>query len=74
LALSQPPPEFIEIATNSPVTITPGNIAPTAENAADWLAGGLRHGTPAEFSDFVQAETVKFASIIEKEGLQMEVK
>jgi len=32
------------------------------------------HGTPQEFSDFVQAETVKFASIIEKEGLQMEVK
>jgi tripartite-type tricarboxylate transporter receptor subunit TctC len=34
---------------------------------ADW-------GTPAQFSDFVQAETVKFAAIIEKEGLQMEVK
>jgi tripartite-type tricarboxylate transporter receptor subunit TctC len=32
------------------------------------------YGTPQEFSDFVQAETVKFASIIEKEGLQMEVK
>src|ERR1700716_321427 len=36
LALSQaPPPEVIEIATNRPVTITPSNIAPTAENAAD---------------------------------------
>lgn len=32
------------------------------------------YGTPAQFSDFVQAETVKFAAIIEKEGLQMEVK
>jgi tripartite-type tricarboxylate transporter receptor subunit TctC len=31
------------------------------------------HGTPQQFSDFVQAETVKFASIIDKEGLQMEV-
>ena len=32
------------------------------------------YGTPQQFSDFVQAETVKFAGIIEKEGLQMEVK
>jgi tripartite-type tricarboxylate transporter receptor subunit TctC len=32
------------------------------------------YGTPAQFSEFVQAETVKFAAIIEKEGLQMEVK
>jgi tripartite-type tricarboxylate transporter receptor subunit TctC len=32
------------------------------------------YGTPQQFSDFVQAETVKFAAIIEKEGLQMEVK
>jgi tripartite-type tricarboxylate transporter receptor subunit TctC len=32
------------------------------------------YGTPEQFSDFVQAETVKFAAIIEKEGLQMEVK
>jgi tripartite-type tricarboxylate transporter receptor subunit TctC len=32
------------------------------------------YGTPAEFSDFVQAETKKFAAIIEKEGLQMEAK
>jgi tripartite-type tricarboxylate transporter receptor subunit TctC len=32
------------------------------------------YGTPAAFSDFVQAETVKFAAIIEKQGLQMEVK
>jgi tripartite-type tricarboxylate transporter receptor subunit TctC len=32
------------------------------------------HGTPQAFSDFVQAETVKFAAIIDKEGLQMEVK
>jgi hypothetical protein len=32
------------------------------------------YGTPEQFSEFVQAETVKFASIIEKEGLPMEVK
>ena len=32
------------------------------------------HGTPQQFSDFVQAETQKFAGIIEKEGMQMEVK
>jgi tripartite-type tricarboxylate transporter receptor subunit TctC len=32
------------------------------------------YGTPQQFSDFVQAETTKFAGIIEKEGLQMEVK
>jgi tripartite-type tricarboxylate transporter receptor subunit TctC len=32
------------------------------------------YGTPQQFSDFVQAETMKFASIIEKEGLQMAVK
>jgi tripartite-type tricarboxylate transporter receptor subunit TctC len=32
------------------------------------------YGTPQQFSDFVAAETVKFAAIIEKEGLQMEVK
>lgn len=32
------------------------------------------YGTPQQFSDFVQAETAKFAAIIEKEGLQMEVK
>ena len=32
------------------------------------------YGTPQQFSDFVAAETTKFASIIEKEGLQMEVK
>src|SRR5690242_1756192 len=32
------------------------------------------YGTPRQFSDFVEAETKKFAGIIEKEGLQMEVK
>jgi tripartite-type tricarboxylate transporter receptor subunit TctC len=32
------------------------------------------YGTPQQFSAFVQAETTKFAGIIEKEGLQMEVK
>ena len=31
------------------------------------------YGTPQQFSDFVDAETKKFAGIIEKEGLQMEV-
>ena len=30
-------------------------------------------GTPQQFSDFVQAETVKFAEIIKLEGLQMDV-
>jgi tripartite-type tricarboxylate transporter receptor subunit TctC len=32
------------------------------------------YGTPQQFSDFVDAETKKFAAIIAKEGLQMEVK
>jgi tripartite-type tricarboxylate transporter receptor subunit TctC len=32
------------------------------------------YGTPRQFADFVDAETKKFAGIIEKEGLQMEVK
>ncbi|MBR0752596.1 tripartite tricarboxylate transporter substrate binding protein [Bradyrhizobium jicamae] len=32
------------------------------------------YGTPQQFSEFVDAETKKFAAIIEKEGLQMEVK
>jgi tripartite-type tricarboxylate transporter receptor subunit TctC len=32
------------------------------------------YGTPQQFADFVDAETKKFAGIIEKEGLQMEVK
>jgi tripartite-type tricarboxylate transporter receptor subunit TctC len=32
------------------------------------------YGTAEQFSEFVRAETVKFAAIIEKEGLQMEVK
>jgi tripartite-type tricarboxylate transporter receptor subunit TctC len=31
------------------------------------------YGTPQQFSDFVAAETAKFAGIIEKEGLQMDV-
>jgi hypothetical protein len=29
-------------------------------------------GTPQQFSDFVQAETTKFAAIIKQEGLQMD--
>jgi hypothetical protein len=33
---------------------------------------GIR-GTPQQFSDLVQAETVKFAGIIKQEGLQMDV-
>ena len=32
------------------------------------------YGTPAQFSGFVEAETAKFKTIIDKEGLQMEVK
>jgi tripartite-type tricarboxylate transporter receptor subunit TctC len=31
------------------------------------------YGTPQQFSDFVDTETKKFAGIIEKEGLQMDV-
>jgi tripartite-type tricarboxylate transporter receptor subunit TctC len=31
-------------------------------------------GTPAQFQTFVEAETIKFKGIIDKEGLQMEVK
>ena len=30
-------------------------------------------GTPQQFSDFVQVETAKFAEIIKREGLQMDV-
>jgi tripartite-type tricarboxylate transporter receptor subunit TctC len=41
---------------------TLGNMGATA----DW-------GTPQQFSDFVQAETAKFAEIIKREGLQMDV-
>ena len=40
----------------------------------DAMGARADYGTPQQFSDFVQAETVKFAAIIEKEGLQMEVK
>jgi tripartite-type tricarboxylate transporter receptor subunit TctC len=32
------------------------------------------YGTPAQFTSFVESETDKFRAIIEKEGLQMEVK
>jgi tripartite-type tricarboxylate transporter receptor subunit TctC len=32
------------------------------------------YGTPAQFSTFIEAETAKFKTIIDKEGLQMEVK
>ena len=32
------------------------------------------YGTPAQFQQFVEAETAKFKSIIDKEGLQMDVK
>jgi tripartite-type tricarboxylate transporter receptor subunit TctC len=31
------------------------------------------HGTPEQYSAFIDAETKKFAEIIKKEGLQMEV-
>lgn len=41
---------------------TIGNMGATA----DW-------GTPQQYSDFVQAETTKFAEIIKREGLQMDV-
>ena len=32
------------------------------------------YGTPDQFSKFVEAETTKFKGIIDKEGLQMDVK
>jgi hypothetical protein len=32
------------------------------------------YGTPQQFSEFVQPKKMKFAGIIEKEGLQVEVK
>jgi len=31
------------------------------------------YGTPEQFSGFIEAETKKFAAIIQKEGLQMDV-
>jgi tripartite-type tricarboxylate transporter receptor subunit TctC len=31
------------------------------------------YGTPQQFSDFIAAETTKFAGIIKQEGLQMDV-
>jgi tripartite-type tricarboxylate transporter receptor subunit TctC len=40
----------------------------------DGMGAQADYGTPQQFSDFVAAETVKFAAIIEKEGLQMEAK
>ncbi len=40
----------------------------------DAMGARADYGTPQQFSNFVAAETVKFAAIIEKEGLQMEVK
>ena len=30
------------------------------------------YGTPQQYSDFVAAETTKFAAIIKQEGLQMD--
>ena len=38
------------------------------------MGAKVDYGTPQQFSDFIAAETTKFAAIIEKEGLQMEVK
>jgi tripartite-type tricarboxylate transporter receptor subunit TctC len=39
------------------------------------VAMGARadYGTPQQFANFVDAETKKFAGIIQKEGLQMDV-
>src|SRR4051795_11914038 len=37
------------------------------------LGARTDYGTPQQFSDFVQAETTKFAAIIKQEGLQMDV-
>ncbi|MDB5485408.1 MAG: C4-dicarboxylate transporter [Tardiphaga sp.] len=38
------------------------------------MGATLDYGTPEQFSSFVTAETAKFKGIIDKEGLQMEVK
>jgi tripartite-type tricarboxylate transporter receptor subunit TctC len=45
----------------------------TGRNIAN-MGARADYGTPQQFADFVDAETKKFAAIIEKEGLQMEVK
>jgi len=36
------------------------------------LGARTDYGTPQQFSDFVAAETAKFAAIIKQEGLQMD--
>ena len=38
------------------------------------MGAAADYGTPQQYTEFVDAETRKFAGIIEKEGLQMEVK
>jgi tripartite-type tricarboxylate transporter receptor subunit TctC len=37
------------------------------------MGAGADYGSPQQFSDFVAAETAKFAGIIKQEGLQMDV-
>jgi tripartite-type tricarboxylate transporter receptor subunit TctC len=47
---------------------------PDIKKNVEQMGAQSDYGTPQQFSEFVQAETVKFAEIIDKEGLQMEVK
>ena len=42
-------------------------------NPKEALSDGSQALTPQQFTDFVAAETVKFAEIIKREGLQMDV-
>jgi tripartite-type tricarboxylate transporter receptor subunit TctC len=64
------PPEIIE-ALNQQVKLMLAD-EDIQKNIAS-MGARADYGTPQQFSDFVAAETVKFASIIDKEGLQMEV-
>jgi len=45
---------------------------PEIKSNIEKMGAQTDYGTPQQFSDFVQAETAKFAAIIEKEGLQMD--
>ena len=47
--------------------------ARTSRRTSPRWARGTDYGTPQQFSDFVAAETAKFAAIIKQEGLQMDV-
>lgn len=50
-------------------------LCDSEESKKTFAAMGARadHGTPAQYAQFIQNETKKFGSIIEKEGLKMDV-